>query len=217
MTPATALPAVPGRYLDTNTVCTGAVLDAVVLAGFLGVIRYVPLQGVNASADISNEELERMLVRKLRSAWVQHPRFPGWDPAAHNGETDALVACNHAKLAGYADGTTGYLDLEGMSPKATVATASKFARDWIHVAVNEGARPGIYIGFDIPLGPLELWEFPYVHTYWSDMGHRKVAQRGCAINQGASTSIAGTVFDVDYVADDLLGELPFFTGAVEVA
>ena len=216
MIPANARPADPGRYLDTDTVCSDTVLDAVVLFGFLGILRYVPLPGVNASDDISTEELERILSRKLRSAWVQHPRFPGWDPASHNGEADALVACNAAKLAGYAEGTTGYLDLEGM-PKATVATASKFVKDWIHVAVNEGTRPGIYVGYNIPLSPLELWELAYVHTYWSDAAHRKVAHRGCAIYQGPPISIAGTVFDRDNVAADLLGELPFFTGAIEIA
>lgn len=206
-----ARPAVPGRYVDTAAPCSDPVLASLAAAGYLGVGRYVPLPGVSGRADISPGELERITGHGLACWLVQHVRYPGWDPGAHNGAADADAACLAAKAAGYPQGAHLYLDLEGI--KGTRPATLAFADAWQTLVIAHGFRAGLYVGYDVPLSPDDLYALRGFDTYFSDAGHRKVSTRGCALVQAPEVVIAGVRFDPDHVAADLLGDLPCFAFA----
>jgi hypothetical protein len=212
MIPSTALLAPPGKYLDASSIVNDIAIKAVKAAKYLGIARYVPLPGVSAAEDISEAELDRILGADLLSWPVQHSRYSGWDPADHDGEADARVACAHAKAAGYPPGVHMALDLEGIwgSGLSTIV----FAKGWQHVVLEEGFRAMLYVGYGVPLHPLDLYSLPGFDQYWSDAGNRDVDVRGCSIHQKQSLSLAGVKFDADIVAPDRLGALPYVASAV---
>lgn len=209
-------PANPGPWCDTNTVLTVRTLDALRAAGRLGVARYVPLPGNNPAGDISAEELGRVLGEGLQLLLVQHVRAGDththlWDPGVHSGEDDARAACAAAKAAGYPEGAHLYLDLEAVGG-TKVATVG-FCLEWQRIALAEGYRAGLYVGYSVPLSPVDLYELAGFDSYWSDAGRRQVATRGCAIVQGAEVTIGGVKFDLDTMSADGLGGLPMVATA----
>jgi hypothetical protein len=183
--------------------------------GFLGVVRYVPLPGNNPALDITANELEAILADGMGSWWVQHVRFPGWRPGACDAEADARHAVEFAKAAGYAPGTHGFADAEGMAASTTEAEAVAFYRAWTRVLVAEGFSAGMYAGYDDALTAVDLYELPDATSYWSDMAKRKVAVRGTAVVQEAQVTILGVPFDPNVVAPDFKGETPFWTVAAQ--
>ena len=210
-----AEPATPGRWLDTNWPCQPSVLAAVKAAGYVGLARYVPLPGVQSAGDITAGELQNICAEGLECLLVQHVRYPGWDPAKHDGGADANAAINAAVEAGYPGGGHIFLDLEGISGSAFATTA--FAVDWCRLMATADLRAGVYVGYAVPLHPADLYDIPVADCYWSDAGPRQVATRGFAIKQGAEVTIAGVRFDTDTIIPDLLGGLPWVAKSAEPA
>lgn len=209
MTPI-VVPAPPGIAVDTSSkIRTPAVLDALSVHGYQGIIRYVPLPGVDASLDIDPVELQMILAHPARlwSCWVQHPRYAGWRPRDCLPEADAYCAAKAAHAAGYANGVTGYVDLEGMAADTSVDEAFEFAMKWLGVIVSEGFTPGAYWGFDQPIPP-DKRGLVGAKTHWSDAGNRQVVGRGCAMTQGQQFSLMGIPFDPDEIKPDAMGETP---------
>lgn len=200
-----------GLIVDTSVKCSKSLIAAVKAIGYLGIARYVPLPGVSAVEDIDAAELADILSAGLGSFWVQHPRFPGWKPIDHSAEVDALCACKAAQAAGYAPGTTGYVDCEGLSSDTTSAQAFYYNSQWAHVLIEEGFRAGLYDGYSNPETPLQLYEIRDVTSYWSDLANRKVAVRGCAVVQRAQITIDAVPFDPDEVRNDNLGGRPYWS------
>lgn len=206
--------ALPGTHVDTDQVCSDAVLDALKAKGVLGVIRYVPLPRNAPTYDISAAELQRILAHGMQSTWVQHVRGGMWNPADHDGEADARVACAHAKLAAYAPLIHGIMDLEAVSGTSTATI--RYATDWQRVTIGEGFKAMLYVGFSTTLSADQLYDLHGFDSYMSDAANRRVSRRGTSIVQGKGVTIAGTAFDLDTVRPDLLGELPHFATAVPV-
>lgn len=209
MTPV-VVPAPVGLAVDTSVkIRTPGVLDALAARGYVGVIRYVPLPGVDGSGDIDPTELEMILSHSGRfwSCWVQHPRFPGWKPRECNAEADAVWAAAHAHSAGYGNGTTGYVDIEGMALDTTPDEAFAYATKWLEVVQGEGFTPGAYWGYQQPIPP-ERRGLVGAKTHWSDAGNRTVTGRGVAVHQGQQFSMMGMPFDPDEVQADAMGETP---------
>ena len=206
-------PAPACRVVDTSYRTTAAVRAALTQLGYWGIVRYVPLPGVNWSADIDAEELAGIVADGFGSWWVQHPRFPGWHPRDCDPENDARCAVIFAKRAGYLPGCHGFVDAEGMSADTTAADAFAYNSRWAHVVVSEGYRAGLYDGYSQPETPEELYTIHDVDCYWSDAAHRRVAVRGCAVVQGQQFSLHGVPFDPDIVAPDLLGGTPWWVGS----
>jgi hypothetical protein len=204
-------PAPPGEAVDVDVPLTELLLDALANRGKLGIIRYVPLPGVNPTADISPVELERILSHPacFWSAFVQHPRFPGWRPREHDPEADARLAAAHARAAGYPAGCTGYVDAEGMHEDTTWQEAHAYNSAWARVLVAAGFRAGLYDGYSEPETPTELYAIHDVTTYWTDLANRQIATRGTAIIQGAEFDLLDVRFDADFVRPDRLGETPY--------
>jgi Domain of unknown function (DUF1906) len=206
-----------GRVVDTSTkLSMPGVFDAITGAGYLGVIRYVPLPENEATADIDAVELQAILGAGLGLLLVQHPRYPGWNPSTENGATDAATAIDFARAAGYAKGAHIFLDLEGIAAAATAEATIVFANAWAAAIVNSEYLAGCYVGYDVPLTAVQLYDLHDVNTYWSDDGQRAVATRGFAMKQGAGIKIASVSFDPDVVKPDQKGETPMWMTAAPV-
>jgi Domain of unknown function (DUF1906) len=201
------------RVVDTSSVTTSLLRAELRKLGYVGVIRTVPLPGNSSTLDISPGELDAILSEGMGSWWYQHPRLPGWRPGACDPEADALYAVKFAKAAGYAPGTHGFADAEGMSALTTESEAILYYRAYCHVLVTEGFSAGIYAGYDDAMNAVDLYEIPDATSYWSDAAKRKVATRGTAVGQEPEVKIMGVPIDPSVIAPDLKGETPFWTVA----
>jgi hypothetical protein len=201
-----ARPASVGLWLDTDAKLTTPQLEALIAAAHpVGVIRTLPLPGLGP--EIERDELERILGMGLELMLYQRVRFPGWDPRAHSGSADGAAAAHAALDAGYPAAAHIFLDLEGIKGDAegTIGFADLHA-DQI---LESGFRAGVYVGYEVPLTPEQLYENLPQNSYWSDAGHRSVAIRGCALHQGKQVTIGGVDYDFDELRPDLLGGVPF--------
>jgi Rv2525c-like, glycoside hydrolase-like domain len=197
-----------GKIVDTRAKLTSANVLSLVGAGYSGVVRYVPLPGLTGSGDIDAVECQAIVTGGLGLMLVQHSRYPGWNPAAHKGAEDAAAALERASAAGYLPGAHIFVDLEGI--KGTAHATIVYANEWADAIVSAGYRAGCYVGYQVPLTPIQLYDLHDVDSYWSDFGQRSVATRGFAIKQHQQTYIDGLPFDLDDVAPDHLGETPFW-------
>lgn len=204
--PIVARRALPGEYVDASTPMTPPVLAAVKASGKLGIIRYVPLPGVVSRADISAGELAAIAADGMASWLVQHVRFAGWDPGAHNGANDAQAAVQAAQLAGYPKGGHIFVDLEGMA--GTTSAAITFATAWQAVIIAAGYAAGCYVGYQVPMTAAQLYLLHGFNQYWKGWGGTVPTVRGCSVVQGPEVMIGGATFDLDRVGADLLGDLP---------
>jgi hypothetical protein len=195
--------------VDTDCKVAQNVATTVIVAGYSGIARYLPLPGNSPKGDIDAAELQGILGTGLALLLVQHVRRPGWSPAKCSGETDALTAVEFAKAAGYAPGAHVFLDLEGI--EGTAQDTTTFAEEWAAVVVQTGYRAGCYVGYGVPLDGLQLYNLHHFNSYWSDAGPRSVATRGFAIKQQEPViTLGGVSFDPDILQLDNLNEAPFW-------
>jgi hypothetical protein len=214
-----AVLATPGAYVDTNTRLAGLEARALKAAGKLGVFRYVPLPGESnrryaKANDISSDELKSILDEGLLLGLVQHVRTgPGdlWRPSDHSSSEDAAAAAGWALQEGYPEGCHLYLDLEAVND-TRVATIA-YCVGWQRALMSYGFKAGLYHGYSVPLGAVDLYDLPGFDTYWSDAGNRLVSVRGNSIVQGPQVVIAGVKFDEDTMVKDALGEVPYLCAA----
>jgi hypothetical protein len=213
------VPAPKCMMVDTDVKLTPPLLNGLSGLGYEGIIRYVPLPGVDPRNDIDPEELERILAhpKGFFSCFVQHPRYDGWKPREHSPELDARCAVRFARAAGYPSGVHGFVDAEGMNADTTWQEAHSYNSRWAHIMVEEGFRAGLYDGYSQPETPDELYLIHDVSSYWSDLANRKVAVRGTAIVQRTQFELLGAPFDPDLVGPDLLGDTPFMVQTAAVA
>lgn len=202
-----AAPAKLGKALDTDTPISDFVLDEISRQGYLGVGRYVPLPGNDASRDCSRNEATNITNRGLGLWLVQHVRMPGWSPGQHSGGADGLHAAQWAASIDYQAEAHIFLDLEGIepyTPHVAVAT-EQYAVAWAASVRQLGFSAGLYVGYDVPLSPRELYMLHGFDAYWSDPGPRSVITRGFCCVQGRQVKIAGVSFDEDTIQLDKLG------------
>lgn len=207
-----AAPAPACLAVDTSARLLGLrdVLDELARRGYAGIGRTVPVLGYPADSEVTSGELAFLLEHPagFGSWWYQRPRYPGWKPRRCNPEADARFACACARAAGYAPGTHGFVDAEGMHADTTAAEAHDYNGRWSHVTREEGFTSegaGLYDGYSEPETPEELYEIADVNCYWSDAANRRIATRGTAIVQRAELVILGIRFDPDELRPDRLG------------
>lgn len=197
---------------DTSSEFTAAQADELWKYNYRAALLYVPLPGlVSGPGDVYADKLEMLLGKGFQVGIVQHVRNPNWQPKAHNGGLDAMVACGAARTAGYAQGNHIFLDLEGIS--GTTDEAKFFAETWAANVIRLGYLAGVYCGYQDPLGAQDLYLLHGVTSYWSDAGHRNVMTRGLSIHQGATKTVAGLEIDPDTIAPDCLGDMPVLAQA----
>lgn len=208
-----AAPARIGNFLDTDVPLSDAVIADVVANGYQGIYRYVALPGNSPRNDISPGEIERICAAGLQVGLVQHPRAPkNNDLSRTTGYGDAHAAVDAALAADYPLGCHLALDLEGITdhfPATSAALCIQWATDWQSVVRAAGLKAQLYLGYAVPLDADQAYELPGFDSYWSDIGHRKVATRGCAMVQAAGCMIHGIEFDRNVLAEDLLREVPW--------
>ena len=212
-----ARPATPGRWVDFSAFPTRAQAQSIRDYGVIGCFTYVPLPGVTDAQkanDITAERLLMLIDLGFEVGLVQHPRFPNWDPRNHSGMIDAAVASEYALDVGYPDGAHLFNDFEGVIITADAPSGKLFLEGWALRILAGGLKAGLYVGYQQPLDAMSLYLLHGINSYWSDAGHRKVATRGVAISQGIETTIDGERVDLDEVAPDKLGGLPFIAASV---
>jgi hypothetical protein len=201
--------ATPGLFFDASTKLHDASGRALRSAGYIGCFRYVPLPSVPHGPDIDAPELMTLAqVAGLEVGLIQHTRYPGWQPSQHSGRGDGLVAAEYAAQAEYPDGAHVFLDLEGVDTLSSAAEVIDFCQEWARAVGEYRYKAGLYVGYQQPLSPQQLYDLHGIDSYWSDDGHRKVLTRGCAVQQGPKMTVAGVQIDSDVVASDLLGDRP---------
>jgi hypothetical protein len=209
-----AAPARLGLWLDTDMRVSGELAQKL-RAGCAeldgkrveGLIRYVAFAGqTNRGDDITHRELVWLMEHGLQVMLVQHCRYPGWLPSWHLGAADGERAASIAESVLYPPEGTLYLDLEGIGDVLEATLVSDYANAW--AAFVE--RPGCYHGFSVPLSPAELYYWLHrFRTYWTDAANRSVDVRGNALRQGRAVHVDGVEFDLDELAPDELGQVPF--------
>ena len=213
--------ATPGEWIDTNQGCSAAVLSALRAEGKVGVGRYVPLPRNRSAGDIGAEELARICDLVGQCLLFQHvrspePGFTGWRPSHHSGVEDAEAAVDHALMVGYPQGSHIVLDFENIDD--TPQAATKFAIDWQATVRAAGWRAMLYVGFQVPLHALDLYDLPGFDCYASDLGDRRVATRGTSYLQTRyNVVIAGVGFDTATMRADALGSLPYVASLAAAA
>lgn len=209
-----ARPATPGKWCDASQKPTSAHAQALVDAGYVGIVRYVPLPNNNTAHDIDADELAMLTELGLEVMLVQHVRAApegttGWDPRAHSGAVDGATAAEWAQGIGYPDAHI-WQDLEGVLVGTPGSACIVYSNSWAGRILQSGFRAGLYVGFDVPLSPQELYEHLSHNSYWKDAGPREVAERGFAVQQlSPKKTVAGLRIDEDVVVADLLGEIPY--------
>lgn len=202
--PAIVEPVPDCFLLDTDRKLTRVEMQAALSAGAKGLIRYVGFGTQPGKDDIDAEELSDAMFLGLGVMLVQHVRNEGWHPSALMGETDGVVACRHAKAAGYLEGATLWDDLEGIlgTGQETIA----YANAKLEQVGREGFLQGEYIGFGVPLGTHELYADLLTQSYWKSLSNvPDVAQRGYCMLQMGGIVLGGVEYDLDFHQSDRLG------------
>jgi hypothetical protein len=206
-------PATPGLWFDCSTKLNAVTALGMARRGYVGVFRYLPLPPPNSPVgDIDSAEVIAITQAGLELSLVQHVRSPGWDPVKQSGTIDGGIAAHYATTAGVALGKHLFLDLEGVRVGATAAQCKIYCEAWAAEVIAHGYKAGLYVGYQIPMSPVDLYDLHGIDCYWSDFGHRLVATRGCAIIQKNPDILVGSLkVDEDEVKADLLGDLPWVT------
>lgn len=207
-----AVVSIPCLAIDTNTKLDAHTAAALAASEHEGqrvkaVARYVGLSHANVG-DIDAHELEVITDAGLACWLVQHVRATagvGWSPSGQMGRADGAAAEAIARAAGYPNGCHLALDLEDVRPGTSPQAVIDHCNAWSE-AVDRTYSPLLYVGFQAILSPEQLYGLPGFHAYWSDYGNRKVANRGCCVQQFApNTRMAGVMVDLDRIGIDMLG------------
>jgi hypothetical protein len=215
-----ARPATPGLWLDLSVRCNLAQAKAIIAEiDPIGVIRTLPLPNNNTQQDINAVELEMWCSLGREVMAYQHVRAtrpgmpPGWDPRNHSGEDDGAYAAEWAVRCGFPPGVHMWCDWEDLVIGLPPSFGKVYLEGWAGRQLAASFATGEYCGFDDPMSPQDRYELHGVTSYWSDAGHRTVATRGTAIVQGAEKSVSGIRVDLDQLAPDLLGDVPWACAA----
>jgi hypothetical protein len=203
--------ATPGHWVDFSVWPTDAQLDAWI-GKIVGCLVYGPLPGMGVIAkanDLTPERLLGLTGRGFEVLLIQHCRYPDWDPRKHDGAADADAIAEHATRCGYLTSAHIGEDWEGVSRDCPAADGAEFLDDFSERLTKGWMFGGLlYVGYQQPLNPDELYERPHFNQYASDAGHRRVSTRGVSFSQGPQVVIDGATVDTDQLQPDLLGEVP---------
>lgn len=190
--------------LDTDQKLPRSAMQAALSAGAKGLIRYVGLGTQPGAEDIDAAELEEAMSLGLGVMLVQHVRFEGWHPSSLMGETDGIVACRHAKAAGYLEGASLWNDLEGIL--GTAGETIDYANAKFAEVQKQGFLQGEYVGFQVPLDGHALFHGLRSKAYWRSLSQvPEVETRGYCMLQMGGIVLGGVEYDLDFHQSDKLG------------
>jgi Domain of unknown function (DUF1906) len=202
---------------DTDVPLRLPTLEALAAVGFRGGIRTVTVSAAPDPSDVTAEEVADFLQAGLGLMVYQRPRGPGWLPSATLGAADAEVLLEKTARAGILVGVSRWDDLEGIS--GTAAATVAYANAKAAAVRSAGSPPGEYIGFEVPLGGIALYEELTSSCYWQSGSNVPiVAVRGYAMRQIAeNVTIAGVTVDVSFATADQLGGRAYWMRAAAAA
>lgn len=121
--------------------------------------------------NLTAEELDGLLAAGLGVAFVGEGRVEGWD--AQSGAADAereLARAEALRLPASASPLlTLACDLEGMAG-CTPEQAGAYGAAWARSIIARGFAPEVYVGDEVPLSPMALYELPFV-GYWRSLSN----------------------------------------------
>jgi Domain of unknown function (DUF1906) len=204
------------RGIDTAEAVSASAAAALRKKGFRFCVRYVRRDLPHASA-LSVNEAKSLLNAGLGIMAVQYVESESsWKPSAVKGSRNGEVAASEAEKLGLPWGVTIWCDLEGVDVGAPAQTTIDYCNRW-HAAVStSGYVPGLYVGYQAGLTPLQLYRSLRFTHYWGAYNlnaDQYPAVRGLQMKQsrrkpGDSPSGTGLDFQVDRVSADALGGHP---------
>lgn len=204
------------RGFDANTRVLAGEAMAFAAHGYRFAVRYVRRDQPH-SFDLTADELRDILGAGLALMVVQHVESAtSWTPSSEKGFRYGHVAAQSAHEAGYENGCTLWLDLEGVSSYTGAAVTIAYANSWFDVVKSAGYEPGIYIGWHCGLTAKQLYRDLKFSHYWGAYNlnaDEAPAIRGLCMHQRAAKRAdipAGITYqiDTDLITADNLGGLP---------
>jgi hypothetical protein len=154
------------RGFDCNFPLSTDQAKSAVRHGYRFVARYLPRIAA-ADHDLSLAESKRVLATGLAISPVQHVERENWDPILDKGKTYGMRAAQHALLCGAPEGTTIWLDLEGVRLRTAPETVIQYCNAWYDQVASYGYLPGIYVGWQAILTADQLYRRLKFERYWS--------------------------------------------------
>jgi len=202
--------AIPGQYFDVDQPLNAAEAAEFVKAGYLGCIRYFPLNSSNVPGCLTALELQVLLSAGLAVAAVQHVDSPPWSPTGALGTSHGAYCAAYAKTIGYAAGGAIFCDLEDVAAGTTAQAVIDYVSNWASAVAAEGYLPALYVGWNVVLSDRQLYDLP-VKSYWSSYNcDQSIPTRGWQIRQHTQKILNGIVYDPNTIQKDELGDLPIF-------
>lgn len=205
-------PARAGAHgFDTNTKLTATIAKALRKAGFEFAIRYLSRKANPKDKDLTAEELDVILDAGLAVMAVQHVAATGWTPSENLGVEYGANAANHARTIGLSNGSSVWLDLEGIAEGTSVETVIAYCNAWFKEVENAGYTSGVYVGANSILSGHDLYLRLKTKHYWKSGSHvPSIPHRGYCMEQHiiANDKIAGVSIDRNVVLVDAFGSTP---------
>jgi hypothetical protein len=214
---ASVSPAVAGSIgFDTTDPLTLAAASSFFARNYRFCVRYVSRDEVSRNGnaargvpDLSESEASAILQSGLALMAVQHVEEPGWVPSAQLGQAYGSNAASYAAQGGLLQGTTLWLDLEGIAEGTDSRSILDYCNAWFAAVDAAGYQSGVYIGFDVWLSPDELYFDLKTQHYWRAEGEiTDVAHCGYQMFQSIRNLGTPREFDRDVIKADQFGRVP---------
>ncbi len=197
------------RGFDTDSVVTRSEAQEFASQGYRFCLRYLSLGQNTARGDLTAGEAQNILNAGLALMPVQHVRSPGWIPTGTLGSTDGTNAAVHAQALGVPPGTTIWMDLEGVAPRAEVQAVIDYCTNWYAAMKVYQYLPGIYVGANCGLNTQELDALPF-DCYWKSFSNvPPIAKHAYQMVQSrAPSTVNGLTVDLDTIHIDGRSRVP---------
>lgn len=205
---------------DANVTISKASAKKFKEAGFVFAVRYLTRLSNPARNDLTKEEVQTILDAGLALMAVQHVAREGWNPSKSLGKTYGGNAAAHARNIGLPEGTTVWLDLEGVDNSVASDTVVEYCNEWHRAVEDGGYRPGIYVGANCGLSGDQLYFQLRMKYYW-ESGSRvpDIPIRGYCMRQRiiAGDRIGNVRIDRNVVFKDSFGMTPYWVTGSSLA
>lgn len=200
---------------DANNVTT-AVAAAFAKAGYEFAVRYIRRDQARPN-DLSTSEIAALHSAGLAVMPVQHVESEDcWRPTGEKGRqygANAVDACRRLNLP---PGVSVWLDLEGVATDVDPEDVVRYCNAWFDVVDAAGFNPGLYVGWQAGLTPLQLHKRLRFSRYWAAYNlnlDQYPAVRGVCMRQRAAQPVnvpkgVGFQIDTNMVQQDAFGGLP---------
>lgn len=196
---------------DVNQVLSATDAQSLKDAGYDFCIRYIPRTEKLIAGNLTYSEALDILNAGLALMVVQHVAHPGWKPSAALGAAYGSYAATYVQqFVGLPAGVNIWCDLEGVAKGTSAGNVIAYCQEWYNAVEAAGYIPGIYIGYDVVLSPVQLYQdLPFQH-YWRAYNGPHVATRSYQLIQKTMVSVSGIPIGPDIIQSDNLGDLPYW-------